>query len=139
MQGAANKHDDPVISEMNVAPLVDICLVLVIIFMVTSPMVIQSGIIVNSSTVTAEHGKTTRDEAISVKVTSKGYYVNNRLYDADNFISALKPVIDKSKKKTVMITSDRDVNHGALVWVLDTSKMLGALSIAIMREEKKKK
>jgi len=75
----AGGDDSSAITDINVAPLVDIALVLVIIFMVTAPMVIQSGIIVNSSKVTASHGKATKDEAIQMKLTRKGIIVNNNM------------------------------------------------------------
>ncbi|HRU39101.1 MAG TPA: biopolymer transporter ExbD [Candidatus Goldiibacteriota bacterium] len=137
MQGGSSGDDEAGITDINVTPLVDISLVLVIIFMVTAPMVVQSGIVVNSSTVTASHGKSSQEESVQVKITKNSIFLNNKKVDSDKFPSAVKAMLDANKKKVVMITCDRDVAHGRLVNVLDVSKMMGAKSIAIMREEKK--
>jgi|DewCreStandDraft_4_1066084.scaffolds.fasta_scaffold73434_2 biopolymer transport protein ExbD len=136
---AGSADEDVAITDINVTPLVDISLVLVIIFMVTSPMVVQSGIVVTSSKVTASHGKSTRSEAVQVRLTEKAIYVDNDKIDESKFEQVIKAKLAQNKKKLVIITSDRDVRHGKLVWVLDTSKMSGAKTISLMKEEKEKK
>lgn len=139
MHGGSRAQEGEGITSINVVPLIDICLVLLIIFMVTSPMVIQSGILVNSSTVTASHGKSTRNEAVQVKLTKKDIFINNNKVSAEQFSNAIKVALNENKKKLVTITCDRDVAHGRLVSVLDISKMNGAKTLAIMREAKKEK
>ena len=139
MHGGSRAREGEGITSINVVPLIDICLVLLIIFMVTSPMVIQSGILVNSSTVTASHGKSTRNEAIQVKLTKRDIFINNNKISTEQFSNAIKSALNENKKKLVMITCDRDVAHGRLVSVLDISKMNGAKTLAIMREAKKEK
>jgi len=139
LAGGDKFAEEPAITDINVTPLVDISLVLVIIFMVTAPMVIQSGIIVNSSKVTAAHGKSTRSDSIQVKLTAKNIYVNNKKVSPEQFPSYIEAKLAKNKKKLIMLTSDRAVSHGRMVWVLDVSKMKGAKKLAIMREDKKKK
>ncbi|MCE5301250.1 MAG: biopolymer transporter ExbD [Spirochaetia bacterium] len=134
----ASADEETAISEINITPLVDVCLVLVIIFMVTSPMVVQSGIVVNSSKVTESVGKSTKDEAVQIKVTSKAVYINNKKVADESVYPALKAALDANKKKVTMITSDRDAIHGRLVNVLDMAKKAGAKSLTIMREDKKK-
>ena len=139
MHGGSRAQEGEGITSINVVPLIDICLVLLIIFMVTSPMVIQSGILVNSSTVTASHGKSTRNEAVQVKLTKKDIFINNNKISTEQFSNAIKSALNENKKKLVTITCDRDVPHGRLVSVLDISKMNGAKTLAIMREAKKEK
>jgi biopolymer transport protein ExbD len=134
MQGGSK--DEGGITDINVTPLVDISLVLVIIFMVTAPMVVQSGIIVNSSNMQASEGKSSKDESVQVKITKKSIMLNNKKISDEQFPQGVKQALDANKKKVVMIMCDRDVLHGRLVNVLDVSKMMGAKSIAIMREEK---
>ncbi len=135
---AGSADEDVAITDINVTPLVDISLVLVIIFMATAPMVIQSGIVVNSSKVTASHGKSTRSEAVQVRLTGKSIYIDNDKIAEDKFEPIIKAKIAQNKKKLVIITSDRDVKHGKLVWVLDMAKMAGAKTISLMKEEKTK-
>ncbi len=135
---AGNADEDVAITDINVTPLVDISLVLVIIFMVTAPMVIQSGIAVSSSKVTASHGKSTRSESVQVRLTEKSIYIDSQKVEENKFESVIKARLAQNKKKLVIITSDRDVKHGKLVWILDTSKMVGAKTISLMKEEKTK-
>ncbi|MBP7792527.1 MAG: biopolymer transporter ExbD [Candidatus Goldbacteria bacterium] len=139
MHGGSSSKEGDAITGINIVPLIDICLVLLIIFMVTSPMVIQSGILVNSSTVTASHGKSTKSDAVQVKLTKNSIFINNNKVDNDKFPAVIKSALEENKKKLVMITCDRDVQHGRLVSVLDISKMQGAKTLAIMRETKKEK
>jgi biopolymer transport protein ExbD len=131
--------EESAINEINVTPLVDISLVLVIIFMVTAPMVVQSGIVVNASKVTESFGKSTRNESVQIKITKKSILVNGNKVSDESFYPTIKAMLDKNKKKLVTVTCDRDVQHGRLVSVLDTSKMAGAKSIALMDEGKKNK
>jgi biopolymer transport protein ExbD len=133
---AGSADEETAITDINVTPLVDISLVLVIIFMVTAPMVVQSGIIVNSSKVTESVGKSTKDEAVQLKITATALFINNNKVAAGTEAEALKAAISANKKKLVMVTSDRDASHGRLVWVLDTAKMAGAKTLSIMREDK---
>ncbi len=133
---AGSADEEVAITDINVTPLVDIALVLVIIFMVTAPMVIQSGIVVTSSKVTASHGKSTKSESVQVRLTEKSIYIDNEKVTEDKFEPVIRVKLAQNKKKLVIITSDRDVKHGKLVWVLDTSKMAGAKTISLMKEEK---
>jgi biopolymer transport protein ExbD len=132
----AGGNDDAGLNEINVTPLVDVSLVLVIIFMVTAPMVVQSGIIVTSSKVTASVGKASKSDAIQLKLTKKAILVDNAKVDMDKFPDYMRAKLAKNEKKLVMISSDRDVLHGTLVTMLDESKKAGAKTITLMKEEK---
>lgn len=136
---AGSADEDAGMSDINVTPLVDVCLVLVIIFMVTSPMVVQSGIIVTSSKVTESLGKSTKSEAVQIKITSKTILVDNNKVTDDQFYPLMQQKMAANKKKLAIITCDADAVHGRLVWVLDQSKRAGAKSLSIMREDKGKK
>jgi len=134
----AGGNSDEGITNINVTPLVDIALVLVIIFMVTAPMTVQSGIIVNSSKVTASVGKSTKIDAIQVKLTARSILINNNKVEPDQYVAQLKALLAKNEKKLVMITTDRVVQHGTLVTILDESKKAGAKTLTLMKEEKQK-
>jgi biopolymer transport protein ExbD len=134
----AGGNSDEGITNINVTPLVDIALVLVIIFMVTAPMTVQSGIIVNSSKVTASVGKSTKSDAIQVKLTARSILINNNKVEPDQYVAQLKALLAKNEKKLVMITTDRVVQHGTLVTILDESKKAGAKTLTLMKEEKQK-
>ena len=133
----AGKDDGGAINDINVTPLVDISLVLVIIFMVTSPMLVQSGILVSSSKTTASEGKHTKDESVQMNLTKKGVFVNNQLAADDaQLLALLKQRLANNKEKLVVVTSTREVLHGVMVRSLDVAKQAGAVKLAIMRDDK---
>ncbi len=130
--GMASGGEDA-ITEINVTPLVDVCLVLVIIFMVTAPMVMQAGIIVASSRVDAAEGRVSQNESVSVRLTTEGIYLNNKPVTMQSLPALMTAKLKVNKKKIVTITSDEDVKHGIMVEVLDISKQSGAEGLSIMR------
>ena len=71
MAGAAQKEDEP-ITAINVTPLVDVCLVLVIIFMAVAPMAVTLGIKVLESRASNAEGKASVDENVQVKLALDG-------------------------------------------------------------------
>lgn len=124
------------ITEINVTPLVDVCLVLVIIFMVTAPMTMQAGIIVGSSSVNAAEGKVSQNESVSVRLTKDHIYLNDKGVTLQSLPVLMTAKLKVNKKKVVTITSDDDVIHGTMVEVLDIAKQSGAEGLSIMRKPK---
>ncbi len=122
------------ITEINVTPLVDVCLVLVIIFMVTAPMAMQAGIIVASSKVDAAEGEVSQNESVAVRLTADKIYLNDRLVTLETLSPLMTAKLKVNKKKVVTITADEDVKHGIIVSVLDISKQSGAEGLSIMRK-----
>lgn len=122
------------ITDINVTPLVDVSLVLVIIFMVTAPMVMQAGIIVASSKVDAAEGQVTQDESVALRLTAQAIYLNNQPVTLESLPPLMTAKLKVNKKKVVTITADDDVKHGVVVEVLDISKQSGALGLSIMKK-----
>lgn len=130
----------PIIN-INVTPLVDVCLVLVIIFMVTAPMIAQNGIVVNSvkkdvgdeqqdSTPVEEQVKT-----IYVKVLPGDYIeLNSQRIRNDNFPKHLKELLDASVDRTVYINTVDSVAYGKVVEVLDVCRQQGAKKLAMLND-----
>jgi biopolymer transport protein ExbD len=122
------------ITDINVTPLVDVSLVLVIIFMVTAPMVMQAGIIVASSKVDAAEGQVTQNESVSLRLTAQGIYLNNAPVTLQSLPALMTAKLKVNKKKVVTISSDDDVKHGVVVEVLDIAKQSGAEGLSIMKK-----
>jgi biopolymer transport protein ExbD len=122
------------ITDINVTPLVDVSLVLVIIFMVTAPMVMQAGIIVGSSKVDAAEGQVSQNESVSLRLTSKGIYLNEQGVTLASLPALMTAKLKVNKKKVVTISSDEDVKHGVVVEVLDIAKQSGAEGLSIMKK-----
>ena len=135
MAGAAQKEDEP-ITAINVTPLVDVCLVLVIIFMAVAPMAVTLGIKVLESRASNQEGKASVDENVQIKIALDGAItVNGIKTDGMTFRSTLTGALTRSKDKMVIVTADARNHVGQVVEVLDASKQAGALKLAVMKAE----
>ena len=124
-----NQNSDNIIAEINITPLTDIFLVLLIIFMITSSAIIESGGRVNlpsaAKTETAPRG-------ISVTLTpEQEIYVNQKKVTMDELEPALRAALGAGPDKTVILRGDRNVLLGDAVWVLSVIKKSGASDIAV--------
>ncbi len=135
MAGAAQKDDEP-ITAINVTPLVDVCLVLVIIFMAVAPMAVTLGIKVLESRASNAEGKASVDENVQVKIAlDGGITVNGVKTDGMTFRGVLGAALSKSKDKMVIVTADAKNKVGQVVEVLDASKQAGAQKLAVMKAD----
>ena len=106
MAGGSQKADEP-ITAINVTPLVDVCLVLVIIFMAVAPMAVTLGIKVLESRPSTAEGKASADENVSIRITADGgISVNGVKTDGMTFRGILAAALERSKDKMVVVTAD---------------------------------
>jgi biopolymer transport protein ExbD len=135
MAGAGQKEDEP-ITQINVTPLVDVCLVLVIIFMAVAPMAVTLGIKVLETRKSTAEGKSSVDENVNILITLDGAIaVNGVKTDGLTFRPVLASALKSSKDKMVIVTADARNKVGLIVEVLDASKQAGALKLAVMKAE----
>jgi biopolymer transport protein ExbD len=130
--GGSSKSDEP-ITAINVTPLVDVCLVLVIIFMAVAPMAVTLGIKVLESRPATAEGKSSADENVNIRIVEDGTItVNGVKTEGLTFRAILNAALAKSKDKMVIVTADSKNKVGIVVEVLDASKQAGAQKLAIM-------
>lgn len=128
-------EEDKIISEINITPLTDVALVLLIIFIVTTPLIIQSGVKVNlpESTIT----DLLEAERIVITVSKeKNIYLNDIEVGIGYLDSYLRKLVENESKKTVIINADKDVSHGYVVEILDIVKKAGTKNLAIATHKK---
>ncbi len=119
-----------IVAEINVTPLVDIMLVLLIIFMLTAHLIAKQAIEVELPR--ASQSTTLPPTTIAVILTRDGsLYLNSSPVTPDALRSAVKAAVAKDAKTQAIIIGDKAVSHGRVVWVLDTIKALGISSFAI--------
>lgn len=123
------------ITSINVTPLVDICLVLVIIFMLIAPFAMQAGIRAAQTKAGAAVGITQADSNVAINLTPDTVTVNGKTVAWETLPITLTHAIAKSKDKLVSVTATPDTDVGRVVDVLDTSKQMGAKKLAIMKKE----
>ncbi len=130
----STSNSDEAITDINVTPLVDVSLVLVIIFMAVAPFAVQSGIKVLQSKASAQVGKVSLSESIQVKLTASGaIQLNGAGITMPDFPARIAQALLASKDKFVIIKADDGNKVGEVVSLMDTAKQAGALKMALMK------
>ncbi len=119
-----------IITDINVTPLVDIMLVLLIIFMLTANLIAKQAIEVELPR--ASQSTTLNPTTLAITLTRDGsLYLNGHPTTAAELREAVQAAVAKDPKTQAIISGDKSVSHGRVVWVLDTVKALGVASFAI--------
>jgi biopolymer transport protein ExbD len=127
-----DENESAIMSEINITPLTDIFLVLLIIFMITSSAMIESGGKVNLPKAVATKSET---RGTTVTLTpKKEIFVNQKKVTEETLEPALKEALAASADKIVILRGDRDVLFGDTVKVMSMIKRAGASEIAIAAE-----
>ncbi len=122
------------ITEINVTPLVDVCLVLVIIFMVLTPFAMQAGIDVAGSKVGAARGEAAVSENVSVVLKDNGaLQVNGRPVSWEALPGAIRQALAHSRDGLVSVNASPKADVGQVVDILDASKQSGAKRLALLQ------
>jgi biopolymer transport protein ExbD len=129
--------DEGIVAEINITPLTDVFLVLLIIFMITSSVISQQG-----KQVSLPEGEVsdTTPEGVTVTIGADSQIqVNDLTVSAEQLPAALKEAIDASRDKTVVLRGDRQVILGQAVYVLDQAQLAGATGFAIATQRPRKR
>ena len=120
-------------SDINVTPLVDVMLVLLIIFMVAAPMMIQ-GVDVNLPKTTTKNIKT-RDEPLMLTVNKKGeLFLENHPVPLDDLEVKIKKIFQNRREKEVLLRADKDVSYGFVIDVIARVKKAGIDKLGMVTE-----
>lgn len=126
-------------SEINVTPLVDVMLVLLIIFMVTAPL-LKEGVSVELPEAKAKPIEKMKEEDIVITVDKEGkIYIGRTEVDWETLEPKLKLILRQRAKKEVYLQADRTVDYGSVVKVLATLQEAGAERIGMVTEPPKPK
>ena len=131
--GGSNKSFN---SDINVTPFVDICLVLLIIFMVVTPM-LQEGIQVSlpQAKNTTKHED---DEAHAIVVAVTGpesVYVQKKLIPRDQYLAEMTEVHDRMPDRSVLIKADRKLRYGDVRKVMVETNEAGFTEVSLVSEK----
>jgi biopolymer transport protein ExbD len=119
--------------DVNLTPLIDVSLVLVVMLLLATPLAFESSIMVRKSEKTAAKAEKENDNnRIELRVVSDDIVRVNRTDVARrDLVDALKPLMAADTAPIVVIGCDTGVSHGTFVDVLDRTKMAGATEIAV--------
>lgn len=128
----AKKEVGTSMSAINVTPLVDVMLVMLIIFMVTAPMM-QSGIGVNLPQ--AETRSTPADEGLTLTITSDRYiHLQDQVINQFLLEDKLKEYFVGQEKKVLFLKADQDLPYGFVITVIDIAKKAGVEVLGLVTE-----
>lgn len=121
---AIGSGSDRLMSDINVTPFVDVMLVLLIIFMVTAPMMIQ-GVDVALPEVSAKPMVTEKDN-LTVTIDREGHvYINDFQVRTDFLREKLEKILAGKTDREVFFRADKDVPYGVVVGVMAEIKAAG--------------
>ena len=121
------------IYEPNLTPLIDVCLVLVVILLVATPMTLQSSINVSRATSSGKQGAATRAARIEITIRDDDNLTINRTpVPRARLRDALRPMLAAAQTRDVVVRCADGVSHGTFVSVLDEAKVEGAGRIAVV-------
>lgn len=123
------------LAEVNITPLGDVSLTLIIILMLISPMILQSMIKVHSSkAVESTQEEKAKEKPLFVRITKEAIYLNTeKMGSEEEFSLRLIKELEKKNDKSVMITANKEVLHGKVVHILDISRQSGAVKLSLVK------
>ena len=122
-------------SEINITPLVDVMLVLLIIFMVTAPLMTE-GIKVDLPAATTQAIKTEKDETILTVDKSGELFLqgDKTAYNMVNLGDKLAEIYKDKPKKDIFLRADKSVPYGTVVQVMAACKNAGIERVGMITE-----
>ncbi|MDH3357047.1 MAG: protein TolR [Desulfobacteraceae bacterium] len=137
---ALGSDSDRLISDINVTPFVDVMLVLLVIFMVTAPMMMQ-GVDVALPETTSQPLAAKKENLVITINNQNQIFINNHQLGIDFLQDKLKKILEGRDKREVYLRADREISYGFVVRVMAEIKAAGVDKLGMVTEpisEKKK-
>ncbi len=136
---------ESIVAEINITPLTDVFLVLLIIFMVTSTALVESEVASRTGVKVAlpksnAAGAVTKRRTDPVLTVTKGneIYLMNRKVEPANLEEEIRKALAEVDSETLLLRGDKSVFLGAAVDLMAVAKKAGAKNIAILTQDEKK-
>ncbi|MFL6672437.1 MAG: ExbD/TolR family protein [Massilia sp.] len=132
--GSDSGDDDTVMSEINTTPLVDIMLVLLIIFLITSPVVLKLQTIQLPTEINQVAKTTPEDVNIVVNKDGEMYWNQKRLANTDELFEFLKKESVKNPQPEVKVRGDQSTRYEFIGKVIYTAQRAGVQKVGFITE-----
>ena len=126
-------------TEINLTPLIDVSLVLVVMLLLATPLAFESSIAVRRGEEGGQRSKqSTEAPQIELVVTDDEHVeVNGLSVRVESLGKILDPLLEDEPLASVVVRCDENVAHGAFVGVIDEAKASGAAAIAVARSTRR--
>ena len=124
-------NSDRFMSDINVTPFVDVMLVLLIIFMVTAPMMMQ-GVDVSLPETTAEPLKSEKENLVITINKDNNVYINDYQVTIDFLKEKLAKILEGRRDREVFLKADKDISYGTVVQVMAEIKGAGVEKLGMV-------
>ena len=127
------------VAEINVIPYVDVTFVLLVVFMVTAPLLMQ-GVQVNLPAVDSAPIKSNDNDPFIVSIKNDGsYWIDQRGENQNKNLNEIKQIIEKilsqSPEKQILIWGDEKVDYGSVVLLMSELQKVGAMSVGLITDQ----
>jgi biopolymer transport protein ExbD len=120
-------------SQVNLTPLIDVSLVLVVILLLATPLAFQSSFGLKGAKRSGKQSEqNVESQRVEIEIVSEdSLLLNRRLVARATLASRLKPLLAASNDRLIVLTCADEVSHGTFVNVIDEAKLCGAGEIAM--------
>lgn len=123
-------------AEINVTPMVDVMLVLLIVFMVAAPL-LTAGVPIDLPNSKAKPIQTEDNKPIEITVDQDGnLYLGETVVKEENLISVLTPMMEGQEERRIYIRADQSLNYGRVMSVLGLVNSAGFSHVALISKSK---
>lgn len=130
--GGDRRRSAPTLAEINVVPLVDVVLVLLLIFMLTAPMMYR-GIDVQLPK-TATRSSQSEERLVLTMTKDRQVFINERPFPLASLEDRIRDLIRNRTDKTIFLKADRDLAYGFVVETIDRARRAGVEKVGMVTE-----
>lgn len=133
--GVGNRSRRSALTEINVTPLVDVMLVLLIIFMITAPMMQQELDVNLPVAAGTPQLQSSAEEQVVITVNKQGnIYLDQTACTLDTLRAKLQTLYQTRRNKDIFLRADTDVPYGKVIQVMDELKKVGLLKVGMITQ-----
>lgn len=126
------------LSEINVTPLVDVMLVLLIVFMITAPLLVRGEDVSLPKTRSGPIQTNPDDDPLAISIKANGdIFIQTTKVDVDSLGPQIQAIIGEGYDSPIYVRGDKDTPYGEVVEVMAEIKAAGYTRVSLVTEQKK--